>query len=118
MQKKFSFPIQIFLFLEKLNFNLFCSYTSNLLSFFIFFSSKFLYLISIIIQKELFLNNSILIDNSAIDLKYFNKFNKKILNFFKEKNIFSFYNIYFFFFKNKNNILYFYFKKLNSMFNK
>lgn len=99
MQKKFSFPIQIFLFLEKLNFNLFCSYTSNLLSFFIFFSSKFLYLISIIIQKELFLNNSILIDNSAIDLKYFNKFNKKILNFFKEKNIFSFYNIYFFFLK-------------------
>ena len=92
MYKNYLFPIQIFLILEKININLFFSKKNYYNSYSLYTSNKNVLNISYVLKNELFLNTSSLIENSAIDLKYFNNNDDLVLNFFKKYNKILFYN--------------------------
>ena len=92
MYKKYYFPIQIFLILEKVNINLFTSKKQNYNNYNIFLNYNYLNLINYILKNETFLNNSVLIENSAIDLNYFNNLDTKFFFFFNRYNFILYYN--------------------------
>ena len=118
MYKNYLVPLQIFLILEKTNINFFFSNKNYFNSYNIFLNSKKNIQLSYILKNELFLNESSLIENSALDLKYYNNISEYNYIFKKYKNI-IFYNyqiysskiklfIYFFYNLNKNS-------KINSL---
>jgi len=92
MYKKYIFPLQIFLILEKLNVNLFTSKKQNLNSYNIFLNYKYVTLMNYVLKNELFLNNSTMIENSALDLKYYNNVDSKFFFFFSKYDSILFYN--------------------------
>lgn len=92
MYKKYMFPIQIFLILEKLNINLFTSKKQNSNNFNVFLNYKYNILLNYVLKNELFLNNSLLIENSAVDLKYYNNIDSTFFFFFKKYSNILFYN--------------------------
>ena len=94
MYKKYMFPMQIFLILEKTNFNLFTSKKQNFNFYTIFFDKKWNLAFNSILKNELFLNSSSLIENSAIDLNFYNNLNEKFFFFFKKYKKMIFYNYY------------------------
>lgn len=83
MYKKYIFPIQIFLILEKMNLIFWNSKTITPNAYICFINHKWFYTLNILFKNELFLNNSFLIENTAIDnryLKHLNYTNCKTLN--------------------------------------
>lgn len=92
MYKKFIFPLQIFIILEKINVNLFSSEKNYYNNYNIFTNRKNLLNINYVLKKEIFLNDSFLLENSAIDLKYYNNINSNFFNFFKKNKFLTFYN--------------------------
>lgn len=86
------FPLQIFLILEKLNVNLFTSKKQNLNSYNIFLNYKYVALMNYVLKNELFLNKSTMIENSALDLKYYNNVDSKFFFFFSKYDSILFYN--------------------------
>lgn len=94
MYKKYLFPIQIFLILEKTNLNVFTSKKQNLNNYNIFLNYKYLIVLNYILKNELFLNNTMLIENSAVDLKYYNNIDEKFFFFFKKYSKLVYYNYY------------------------
>lgn len=92
MLKKNFFPIQIFIILEKINFNFWTNLLSNKFLFFIHVQSKWLLSLNQIFKNELFLNSNTLVEASYLD---FSNFFLKNLNFLKFKGL-LFFNIYFY----------------------
>ena len=92
MYKKYLFPIQFFIILEKVNINLFTSKKQNLNNYNIFLNNRYIILINYILKNELFLNNCTLTENSAIDLLYYNNMDKKFFFFLQKYKNIVFYN--------------------------
>lgn len=95
MYKNYIFPIQIFLILEKMNINLYSSEKNYFNHYNIFLSNNWLLPFSMLIKNELTLNENFLLENSALDLKYYSNFNK-YFNFFNlnfDKLIYYTFNI-------------------------
>lgn len=90
MMSKNSFPIQLFIVLEKVNINFWTNSLSNKNLFFIFIKKNWIILFSQILKNELFLNNLTLIESSFVD---FNSYFLKNLYFLKFKGL-LFFNFY------------------------
>lgn len=112
MNLNYVFPLQIFLILGKLNILLWNSKSLTPNSYICLINYKWFYTINLILKSELFLNNSTLIENTAIDFKYANEINKNLNFFFKNNNLLTLYQYYFINLKLK--ILFFILLKTNS----
>jgi len=95
MYKKYIFPLQIFLILEKMNILFWNSKSLTPNSYICLLNYKWFYTLNLILRNELFLNNSMLIENTAIDSRFLNN-NEKLNIFFKNNKILNFYLYYFF----------------------
>lgn len=95
MLKNYSIPMQLFIIFEKCAVNIWNSKKLNYNNLFLLVSPKWFLSFIYVCKKELFLNNSTLIEHSAIDLK-----SQKNLNFNlflnKKFNKIIFYNFYFY----------------------
>lgn len=105
MYKKYIFPLQIFLILEKMNIVFWSSKSLTPNSYVCLVNYKWFYTISLLLRNELFLNNSTLIENSAIDLRFANQLNNKLDYFFNNNKLLTFYLFYFYGLKMKINFL-------------
>lgn len=107
MQKKYTQPLQIFIVFEKLNSNIWLSKKLNINHSLLLIPNNWFYAINTFFKKELFLNNSTLIENTAIDTSNYNiqinQFN--LLNNFNSNNVVVLYNYYNYFTKNKITLL-------------
>lgn len=107
MKKKYIFPLQIFIILEKINLNFWTSNNLSLNNYFLYLPNNYIILFSYLLKYELFLNKTTLIENSAFELKT-NNFLKT--NIFKKKINQIFLIFYNFFNYNSNlrlNVLFF-----------
>lgn len=95
MFKKYQLPISIFVVFEKLQCLSWSSKSFQPNSFFIYSNHNWLYGLNIFFKNEVFMNNSMLLEVSAIDSKNFNKFNKNVDFFLKKNRIILFYVFYF-----------------------
>ncbi len=95
MYKKYVFPLQIFLILEKMNILFWNSKSLTPNSYICLLSYKWFYLLNLILKNELFLNSSFLIENTAVDTRYMNGINNKINLFFNNNKILNLYSYYF-----------------------
>ena len=105
MYKKYIFPLNIFIVFEKLNTNIWTSKLVKPNNFFLIVDNNWFYLLNVFFKHELFFNNSILIENSAIDSLKFNQINENLDLFFKKNRIIIFYSYYFYTLKLKLNII-------------
>lgn len=105
MQKKYMQPIQLFLVFEKLNTKLWMSKKLNINHSLILVQENWFYSLNLFMRKELFSNNTTLIENSAIDTSNYNdnlELNSENLNnYFLNNKIILLYNYYNYFCKNK-----------------
>jgi len=81
------FPLQLFLVLEKLNVIFWNSKCLTKNAYVCLVDNNWFYAINLILRNELLINNSFLVENTAIDTKYFNNFNNKLNHFFGNKTI-------------------------------
>ena len=95
MYKKYVFPLQIFLILEKMNILFWNSKSLTPNSYICLLSYKWFYLLNLILKNELFLNSSFLIENTAVDTRYMNGVNNKINLFFNSNKVLNLYSYYF-----------------------
>ncbi len=95
MYKKYVFPLQIFLILEKMNILFWNSKSLTPNSYICLLSYKWFYLLNLILKNELFLNSSFLIENTAVDTRYMNGVNNKINLFFNNNKVLNLYSYYF-----------------------
>lgn len=105
MYKKYIFPINIFIVFEKLNTNIWSSKILKPNHFFLLINQEWFYALNILFKYDLFLNNSILVENSAIDTLKFSKLNKDLNFFFKKNRIVIYYSYYFYNLKLKLNVI-------------
>jgi len=105
MYKKYMFPLQIFLILEKMNIVFWSSKSLTPNSYVCLVNYKWFYTLSLLLKNELFLNNSMLVENSAIDLRFANNLNDKLNYFFNNNKLMTFYLFYFYGLKMKINFL-------------
>lgn len=105
MYKKYIFPLQIFLILEKMNVVFWSSKSLTPNSYVCLVNYKWFYTIALLLRNELFLNNSMLIENSAVDLRFANQMNGKLNYFFNNNKLLAFYLFYFYGLKMKINFL-------------
>lgn len=105
MYKKYIFPINIFIVFEKLNTNIWSSKILKPNHFFLLINQEWFYALNILFKYDLFLNNSILVENSAIDTLKFSKLNKDLDFFFKKNRIVIYYSYYFYNLKLKLNVI-------------
>lgn len=105
MYKKYIFPINIFIVFEKLNTNIWSSKLLKPNHFFLLIDPSWFYTLNLYFKNDLFLNNSVLIDNSAIDTLKFSKINNNLDLFFKKNRIIVYYSYYFYNLKLKLNII-------------
>jgi NADH:ubiquinone oxidoreductase subunit C len=105
MYKKYIFPINIFIVFEKLNTNIWSSKLLKPNHFFLLIDQNWFYALNLYFKNDLFLNNSTLIDNSAIDTLKFSKINNNLDFFFKKNRIIVYYSYYFYNLKLKLNII-------------
>ena len=105
MYKKYIFPLNIFIVFEKLNTNIWTSKLVKPNNFFMVIDNNWFYLLNIFFKHELFFNNSILIESSAIDSLKFNQINENLELFFKKNRIIIFYSYYFYTLKLKLNVI-------------
>ena len=96
MYKKYKFPLQIFLILEKMNILFWNSKSLSPNSYICLINYKWFYTLNLILKNELFLNNSTLIENTAIDNRFLNNFNNKLHFFFNNNKNLNYYLYYFF----------------------
>lgn len=89
------FPLQIFLILEKMNVLFWNSKSLTPNSYICFLNYKWFYTLNLILRNELFLNTSFLVENTAIDIRYNNNFNSKLLNYFSNNKLLVSYLYYF-----------------------
>lgn len=94
MYKKYTLPMSIFIVFENLNLVLWTSEKFQPNSFIIFLNQSWLLTVNIFFKKDVFLSNSSLIENSALDLKQNLWFLKNQTDFKKSNLIFY---IYYFF---------------------
>lgn len=105
MYKKYIFPLQIFLILEKMNIVFWSSKSLTPNSYVCLVNYKWFYTIALLLKNELFLNNSMLVENSAVDLRFANQLNSKLNYFFNDNKLLTFYLFYFYGLKMKINFL-------------
>lgn len=105
MYKKYIFPLQIFLILEKMNVVFWSSKSLTPNSYVCLVNYKWFYSIALLLRNELFLNNSMLVENSAVDLRFANQMNGKLNYFFNDNKLLAFYLFYFYGLKMKINFL-------------
>ena len=95
MYKNYLFPLQIFLILEKMNILFWNSKNLIINSYVCLINYKWFYTLNLILRSELFLNNSILIENTAIDIRFFNKMSNNLNIFFSNQKLLGLYTYYF-----------------------
>lgn len=104
MYKQYTFPVQIFIILEKISCKLWLNKALEYNNYYLFFSTKWFIPFIQVIKKELFLSNNILVDQSATDmLQLDNQEDRKWFFFFSRLQIY--YNFYFFFIKARITLL-------------
>ena len=96
MYKKYKFPLQIFLILEKMNILFWNSKSLTPNSYICLINYKWFYTLNLILKNELFLNNSFLVENTAIDNRFMNSLNSKLNLFFNNNKNLNYYLYYFF----------------------
>lgn len=94
MFKNYNFPLQIFFILEKASITYWTSKTMLPNNFVIFLNNKWLYTLSLILRNDVTLNKSTLIENSAIDMKYYDKLNSKLDILYNTHRILTYYLFY------------------------
>lgn len=100
MYKQYTFPLQVFIILEKLSCKLWVNKALEYNNYYIFFSSKWFLPFIQVIKKELFLSNNILVDHSVTDmLQLDQQDNQKWFFYFSRLQ--TYYNFYFFFIKTR-----------------
>lgn len=112
MYKNYLIPLQIFLILEKTNINFYFSNKNYFNSYNLFINSRKNILLNFILKNEIFLNDSSLIENSAIDTKFYNNLDN--FNFINKKYsniIFYNYQIY----SSKIKLFIYFFNSFNSL---
>ena len=102
MKIVYTFPLQCFIILEKININIWSHWKKNFNNFFLLLNFKNVLSLVNIINYEYFLNKSILVDHSVITI-YQKKNNFFLINFLSLKNI-SWYMFFFFSLKIKINL--------------
>lgn len=95
MYKKYIFPLQIFLILEKSNILFWSSKTLSPNTYICLLNYKWFYTLNLILRNEVFLNTSTLIENTAIDTRFNNNFNNKLNIFYNNNKLLNCYNYYF-----------------------
>nr|YP_009512666.1 NADH dehydrogenase subunit 9 [Uronema marinum]AXJ93358.1 NADH dehydrogenase subunit 9 [Uronema marinum] len=95
MYKKYVFPLQIFLILEKSNILFWNSKSLTPNSYVCLLSYKWFYTLNLILRNELFLNSSFLVENTAIDTRFMNNVNNKLNLFFNNNKLLNCYIYYF-----------------------
>jgi len=106
MYKQYSFPLHIFLILEKASIIFWSSKLLIQNHFIIFINCKWFYLLNQIFRNELLLGSSILIENTAIDTKYLNQVSNEINFFFKKNKLLISYSYYFYLLKLRLTVLF------------
>lgn len=112
MYNKYYFPFQIFIILEKMNILFWNSKNISPNMYLCLVNHKWFYLLNILLKKELFLNNSTLIENTAFDSRFFNVLNSKLKGFYTNKILVSY---LYYFFNLKLRILFFVFVNNNKL---
>ncbi len=93
MNKKYIFPLQLFIILEKINVKIWVNQSLNFNNYYVYFSEKWFLLFTQVLKNEVFLTNSTLIEHSGVDML-------QVLNFKSNKWFYFFsrfqliYNIY------------------------
>lgn len=104
MYKKYTLPLSIFVVFENINPVVWTSESFYPNSYIMYLNKSWLYTLNIFFKNEVFLSNSTLLENSAIDNKKNFDFLNKI-NFFFKNRILLFYIYYFYTLKSKIMIL-------------
>lgn len=112
MHKKYTTPLSIFVIFENTNVILWTSDSFQPNSYIVYFNQIWFFSINLFLKKDLFLSNSFLFENTAIDFKK----NFKSLNYFNNSintinEIVIVYMYFFFFLKTKLTFMLFYNKK-------
>ena len=97
LYKKYKFPLNIFICFEKINPIYYTSETLTKNHYVCFLPKKYFYGVNLFIKKEIFLNNSFLVEMSAIDTLKYNNLLLKIEKF-DLKHRFLVYSLYYFYF--------------------
>lgn len=92
MYKNYTFPLQIFLILEKTQTNIYFSKKNYSNSYNVFLNKNYYLPFFYILKNELFLGSSSLIENSAVDLNYYSNLDNYFLNFYKNNSKMVFFN--------------------------
>lgn len=95
MYKQYLFPMHMFLILEKASVLFWSSKTLVPNHFVVLLNSKWFYLLNQIFKNELFFSSSVLIENTAIDTRFYNKCSSEISLFFKKNKLLVSYSYYF-----------------------
>lgn len=95
MYKQYLFPMHIFLMLEKASVLFWSSKTLTPNHFVFLLNAKWFFVLNQIFKNELFCSSSLLIENTAIDTRFFNKCSSELDVFFKQTKLLSYYSYYF-----------------------
>ena len=96
MYKQYLFPLQLFLILEKATITYWSSKTLVPNHFIVLLNNKWFFMLNQIIRNELLFSSSILVENTAIDTRFFNKASSELNVFFKQNQLLAYYSYYFF----------------------
>lgn len=112
MHKKYTTPLSIFVIFENTNVILWTSDSFQPNSYIVYFNQIWFFSINIFLKKDLFLSNSFLFENTAVDFKKnFKSLNHLNNNINITNEIVIIYMYYFFFLKTKLTFMLFYNKK-------
>ena len=100
MYKKYTIPVSIFVVFENLNPILWTSQSFGANNYLVFLNKIWLVSLNVFFRNEIFLSNSTLLENSAVDNKNNNNFLKKV-NLISKNRLLIFYIYYFFSLKSK-----------------
>ena len=95
MYKQYLFPMSMFLILEKASVLFWGSKTLVPNHYIVLLNSKWFYILNQIFKNELFFSSSLLIENTAIDSRFFNKCSTELNTFFKKNKLIAHYSYYF-----------------------
>ena len=96
MYKQYLFPLQLFLILEKASISYWSSKTLTPNHFILLINNKWFFMLNQIIRNELLFSSSILVENTAVDTRFFNKASNELNIFFKQNKLLAYYSYYFF----------------------
>jgi len=89
------FPLHIFLILEKMNVLLWNSKSLTPNSYVCLLNAKWFYVLNLVLRNEVSLNSAFLVENTGIDVRFFNSMSKTLSAYFTTKKLILSYQYYF-----------------------